>query len=403
MKSLIYWLVLAAVVLFFFTQMSDVKSELAKPEKNEDYYGMELTTDEDTIMGMKLYSLISEYQQNSYTTYPIGFMKSVRLNEGNREKMGRILKNLTGAASDEELGNLLNRASEGKVNDQGTVVGELLVPPKEGVSYDVFKDQMKAAAAIIGPGSSYSVGSLKSEYASQDYEGALDEYHTLVHDDKLSRGVARLFIDYMGIILSVLPMFLCVTRELRDKRAGMSALIFSRKASSFSIIISRFLSVCAMTILPVILLSCIPLYECISYGRVIHASVDYFAFIKYILGILLPEVMVVSALSMLLTQLTDTALAVLVQGVWAFASLFMGVHSIMGGNYGWNLIVRHNTTYNRSGFIADFSQLVWNRGLYALLALVLVFVTIWIFTQKRKGVLDIHGKLFGNRKRKSKA
>ena len=74
-----------------------------------------------------------------------------------------------------------------------------------------------------------------------------------------------------------------------------------------------------------------------------------------------------------------------------------------GGAYGWSLVPRHNTVYNYTGFHENFGQLVANRGLYAAISLLLLVISIFIYTQKRKGRLDIRGKIFGNLKRKHKA
>lgn len=395
MKSPIYWLFVAALVLFILSQMGDAKSELAKPVKGEDYYGQKVATDTDTIMGVKLYELLGEYADNSYAAYPVGFYKEVRLGEADEVKMGRIVETLTGVSAKKEAEALLETVSMEKYSKQAY--------PKGDLTFSVFKEKMDEAADLIGIGSSYGAGSLKSVTVNQDYEGALADYHTMMHEDKVSRGLARLYCDYCGIILSILPMFLIVTGQLRDKRARMTELVYARQASAEVIVTARFLATVILCVLPVLLLSVYPLVQCIGYGRLAGASVDYLAFVRYILGILLPEIMVVTALGMMITQLTDTALAVLVQGVWAFASLFAGISKLHGGDYGWNLIVRHNTVYNRAGFLADLAQLMWNRGLYVLLALLFAALTIRIFNQKRKGVLDIHGTLFGNRKRKLQA
>ena len=64
------------------------------------------------------------------------------------------------------------------------------------------------------------------------YEEAMEEYNSFLYDDKITGGYARLFGDYMGIALGILPVFLVVTRELRDRRAGMEELIYTRTASS---------------------------------------------------------------------------------------------------------------------------------------------------------------------------
>ncbi|MDE6969657.1 MAG: ABC transporter permease, partial [Eubacterium sp.] len=102
-----------------------------------------------------------------------------------------------------------------------------------------------------------------------------------------------------------------------------------------------------------------------------------------------------------LTELTETAVAVLAQGVWWFAAIFGGVQRLKGGMYGWNLVPRHNTQMNWQGFQDGFAQLAANRIFYAVLSLLLVMGTAFIFEQKRKGRLHIRGKILAHRKNKS--
>ena len=80
-----------------------------------------------------------------------------------------------------------------------------------------------------------------------------------------------------------------------------------------------------------------------------------------------------------------------------------GGETMDGGRYGWNLIPRHNTILNYSGYQEGFSQLLSNRILYASLAVIAVSVTAWIYSQKRKGRMNIRGKISANRKSQSNA
>ena len=234
------------------------------------------------------------------------------------------------------------------------------------------------------------------------YEDAMEEYQNLNEKDKITGGYARLFCDYMGIILGILPVFVVVTRELRDKRAKMKELVFVRKASSFTIIMSRYVSMCLMMFLPVLLISFYPLAECVGFAQGKGVNVQYTAFIIYSFGWLLPSILAVTGLGMFLTELTETAAAILVQGAWWFVSIFSGTAFMGGGNYGMNLIPRHNTQFNYLGFKEDFSSLVLNRSFYAALGIALVIAAVMVFEAKRKGKLK-YGKMSGNRKGKHKA
>ena len=114
----------------------------------------------------------------------------------------------------------------------------------------------------------------------------------------------------------------------------MQELIYTRKASSLIIVSSRYLAMLAMLVIPVLALSVIPLMQCVRFGNSAGVSVDMLAFVKYTFGWLVPTIMIVLAVGMFLTELTDTAAAVLVQGAWWFISVFSGVNTLGGGMYG---------------------------------------------------------------------
>ena len=398
-KSLTYWLLVIIMVLFFASQMGQMDMEKA-PEKGLEDYGVKPSKDKNIIMSATLGMLAGEYAEGRYTTYPIGFVKSVTLGKEEEAKVGEILKEATGLDKEE----IEEKIDEFYENSGGIITSRPVLEPLESLSYGRFEEIMQEVDDMLGGGSSYALDSLGDNGSEpKTYDDAVKEYEELVQKDGYTGGYARLFSDYMVIILGILPVFLAVTRELRDRRANMQELIYVRRSSSMTIIASRYLSMVVMILIPVFALSIQPLASCVTYAKTAGISVDYLAFAKYIAGWLLPTVMVVTALGMLLTELTDTALAVLVQGAWWFVSIFMGAKTMDGGRYGWNLIPRHNTILNYSGYQEGFSQLLTNRILYASLAVIAVSVTAWIYSQKRKGRMNIRGKISANRKSQSNA
>lgn len=398
-KSLTYWLLVIIMVLFFASQMGQMDMEKA-PEKGLEDYGVKPSKDKNIIMSATLGMLAGEYAEGRYTTCPIGFVKSVTLGKEEEAKVGEILKEATGLDKEE----IEEKIDEFYENSGGIITSRPVLEPLESLSYGRFEEIMQEVDDMLGGGSSYALDSLGDNGSEpKTYEDAVKEYEELVQKDGYTGGYARLFSDYMVIILGILPVFLAVTRELRDRRANMQELIYVRRSSSMTIIASRYLSMVVMILIPVFALSIQPLASCVTYAKTAGISVDYLAFAKYIAGWLLPTVMVVTALGMLLTELTDTALAVLVQGAWWFVSIFMGAKTMDGGRYGWNLIPRHNTILNYSGYQEGFSQLLTNRILYASLAVIAVSVTAWIYSQKRKGRMNIRGKISANRKSQSNA
>lgn len=400
LKSLIFWLYVACLIFFFNSQMGNSTVLNPPQEGQENYYNYGFKTDitEQDVMETGVGTLAYAYYYDHYVTYPVGYAKNVRISEAEKQEIADIIYDLTGVKADEIEDNIASYFQE---NDIQTT--QYKVPLKDGISYEQFLKDMEQVADILGPGSDYTEDRLWSNVMIPvDYEGAVENYQALTEQDGLTGGYARLFCDYMGIILGILPVFVTATRMLRDKRAQMQELIYSRGASSGMVMGTRYAALVFMHMIPVLILSLLPTISCITAG-IEDVQLDYLAWLKYDLGWLLPMVMIVVAVGMLCTELTETALAVLVQAVWWFMSVMTGASAMNGGRYGWNLIPRHNTELNYAGFAEDFGQLAMNRILYAVLALLLLALTIFIYEKKRKGHLRRRGKIFGNHKRTAEA
>lgn len=402
-KSLIFWLYMLALCLFFFSQMGTITFE-SKPEPGQEgSYGYKLSDRKEDRMSGTLGLLAESWMQDSFTTAPVGFTKKVTLNEEEKEEIASVLTKDTGLST-EEIQNRYDQWEEentAKMPDGSMMFldGNFSLEPKEGLDYEEFMKDMDEVCEILGPGSDFTEDHIRQNaMVEMTYEDALKEYENLVEKDGLTGGYARLFCDYMGIILAILPVFVAATREIRDKRASMQELIYTRKASSYTIIFSRYAAICFGMFLPVLLLSFYPLAECIGFAKGKGIDLHPGAFALYSLGWLLPTILVVTALGMFVTELTQTAAGVLVQAAWWFFSVFSGEDSMGGGNYGMNLIPRHNTELNYSGFHAQFSQLVQNRVFYAVLALALVVGAAMVFEARRKGRWG-NGTLSRGRKR----
>lgn len=229
------------------------------------------------------------------------------------------------------------------------------------------------------------------------YEDAMKEYEDILYNDKISGAYARIFCDYMGIVLAILPMFLGVTRVLRDKRAKASDVIYSKKVSSAVVVLSRYLATVIMVLIPVILLSISPTLQSLYSAAQNGIKGDAFTYLRYIGGWLLPTILITVSASFFLTELTNGPIAILVQGLWWFISIFMG-GDLLVGSVGYNIMPRFNTVGEYGVFKEIFPQLVRNRLFYSGIAILLIIATIVIYHYKRKGALMINGKIFKHRK-----
>ncbi|WP_334077560.1 ABC transporter permease [Paenibacillus sanfengchensis] len=383
-KSIIYFVFIGVIVLFNVTQIGDSvgsdireaqhpseynsKNPLMKPPANTENYGTREAEIPEQVMPAAIDSLVLEYEDNQYVTYPIGFYKNVILSQEEQTKIASILKEITGL---------------------------------EPASYPAFKEKMAEVDDILGGGSKYAPEKLKSfGQAPITYQEKLAEYNTFIQEDQISGAYARLFCDYMGITVSLFSIFVPVAYLSRDRRARMNELLYSRKCSSTRLIITKYIALIVMMLLPFILLSLIPLTQLLGYGMDQHLTVDVWAYLKYMIAWLLPTLMTTTAVGFVLTTLTDTPIAIAVQFLWSYMDLLMTMNRLNGGGYGAELSIRHNSLFNLQEMKDGIQVLVINRVAYVLLSLVLVSVTILIYELKRRGRLNFHGhfrKIFRHR------
>lgn len=396
LRSLVYYIYVIIFVLFLTSQMGAGIAELEKPEKGQDYYGMTVSTQKVDIMERTLSELFMETYHNSFATYPMSFYKQVILNEEKIEEIKGIIEECSGASW-----NVLEQEmiEHYKSYDQSTVkgaiqaAGEYRITVKETLSYEKFCKEMETVCDIVGKGSSYRKEMFDAGVSvPSDYETALLEYNGICEKDKVTGAYMRLFCDYAGIVLAVLPIFLGVTRSLRDKRSQVSEVIYARNVGAGTIMCSRYLANVCMAFLPVVLLSFILQMPWQYQAKTLGVKVDILAFLKYDLMWLLPEIMIVLAVSFLITEVTKNMIAIFIQVFWAIASLFSGV--LLQGNFGLQLVVRWNTLGATELFEQQKVQLYMNRGFYFILSFILIVLTCFVYEKKRREGDSIYGKIF---------
>lgn len=364
---------------------------ITAPKQGEDY-GIQQKEVPELIMPAAFNSLYNEFTANEYIAYPIGFYKNVKLNETDKEKMAENISTLSGVP----------------VNDLLTSANSIEVTLSDDISYEEFKECMKQADDLIGGGSNYSENNLLNySYVAITYEEAVTNYNLIVNEDKFTGAYARLFCDYVGIILSILPVFIAVAICLKDKQAKMNNLIYARKISSFKLILSRYFAVVISVMLPTVILAYIS--NSTVWGQYSGMPLDYLAPLKYAFGWLMPSVMIAAAIGMFFTELTGTPIAIAIQALWWFIDLNAGVGRLRGVHTLFELTPRHNSLGNTQIFLDEFHTLVTNRLIIAGAALLLVAATVIIYEQKRRGKFSGYreikrqGTSLANRKSKSAA
>lgn len=405
-KSILFIGYLAIIVFFYLTQMGS-EDVPQKPEPGQESYGYHYSSEEKVIMETATDSLLQEYGYGVYTTYPIGFYKAVRLNEEKSAQIEELLLKLTGIAK-AEFEEAVQNFKKGLqfVEKDGILVQVQMEPLEfkvsEDITYEEFLGYMKQAEKIIGRGSKYGKTYLGSNArVPVTYEEALHDYNQMLEKDRFSGSYARLFCDYFGILLSIIPVFFVTSRVLKDKHSRAAGVLYGKSASSACIITARYAAICFMLFLPVLLLSFLPLAQAVYAANNAGISADYLAFFKYCTGWLLPSIMVVASLGYFLGEWTEGVFPILVQVIWWFGSILAGASQMIGG-IGLNLVPRFNTLGEYDVFQDNLGPLVRNRIIYTLAALVLLAAIIWLYDCKRKGIYTRNGKISKTHMGKSK-
>lgn len=367
-------------------------------------------------------ALLSEYKNNSYAAYPLGYYKAITLSNEEQKRVLEILSEITGL-TEEQLKDLpedyfpevtgtiisFDAMSVDENGNMNTVMERSASTESEDdkqrhfisqVTYEHFKELMQEMESIIGEnGSQYSLEMMITYFGMSEmtYEEAYEKYNQTINQDKMTGGFARLFCDYMGLELGLYPVFLVVFLWMKDRMGNASELIYSKRISSARLVVSRYLASITMVFIPVLLLSFESLVPLISFGAEKGISVDYFAYVKYMLWWLLPEVMAVCAIGIFFTLLTDSPIAVAIQFLWWMVD--KGVTGLSGDTKAATLMIRHNTLRGYE-IIQDGFQIIWiNRLLMAGIGILFVILSIWVLKFKRKGKInaaDIYHRCFGH-------
>jgi hypothetical protein len=386
LKSLVYYIFIVLFVLDMVGQMSGGEV-IKEPQAGEEIYGVSNTKNPEEIMGYTLRNLVNEVRYNSFATYPMGFYKEVILNETDLAFVTSVAENLAGKTIEElteEEAKYFENLNIAENEMDYAFYASYSVKPKNIIEYDYFKAEMNKISEIIGDGNYYEKERYEaSAVAPMTYEEVMIEFHAICEEDGITDAFMRLFCDYGGINLTLLVIFLGVTRSVRDKRTKVQEVIYAKQISSIKIVLSRYAANVVMAFIPVILLAFIMQASYLYQAQTLGVTPHYFAFLFYSVMWLLPTILVVLAVSFFITELLNGIIAIIFQVFWALASLMSSV--TLAGNFGLKLIPRWNLFGGTLDYIAIKNELYFNRIFYVVLSIVTLILCIIIYDYKRKG------------------
>lgn len=402
LRSLVYYIYVVIFMLFMASQMggSEGIEQMQEPEPGQEYYGLGYSMNPEDIMEHAVENLFEETYRNRYNTYPFGFIKVVTLNEEELGKVKAELEACTGNSFEELVERYVdyweNADTGNSYEEYRRVQMEWHIPLRMDYTYEEFEGMMERVTEVVGKGCMYESSYKVSATKELDYEDAMSDYLDLREKDRVTGAAMRLFCDYAGIILAVLPIFIGVSACMRDKRAKAAEVIYAKPTSGAVLILSRYLANVFMLFVPVVV--CAWLMQMPYYYKAVQLKMaaDSMAFFAYSFVWLLPGIMITLAVAFLLTELTDNIFTIPVQLAWGLGSIFSG--DTLRGNFQWKLVARWNEFGGYSRYAAEKQQLYLNRGFYALLAIVCVGATIFVYEKKRKEGVTFYGKIWKNRR-----
>lgn len=401
--SLTFVMYVAVVFAMYSTQYGGDTEPLVQPREGMNDYGTIAKEVPEILMPKAIEGLVNEYLSGSFTAYPIGFYKNVKLNEKKSRELCDIIYELSGITKEQlDSFDYYKEGSMELAPDGFGGFAPVFMPPTlpeinipEELSYERFRELMRQADKIIGGGSNYSDDYIVGTFSRipMTYEDALDEYNKIIYEEKISPAYARLFCDYSCIDLAIMPVFVAAALAGKDRKSRIEQLIYSRKISSARLVLTRFAALIAVMLIPVI---CTVIHAQVGlYGLYDGYEIDMLAFAKYSAMWLLPNILMAAVVGMLLTEIFSPIIAIFVQGAWWFGGIFASAGGLTGNITSFVLVPRHNSLYGADLFAETFRQFTFNRIFYTVLAFALLAVTVIVYEIKRRGGFN---GLFGNGK-----
>lgn len=383
LKSLTYWLAILFIGVFLFTQLGSDFVSLKQPEPGQSDYGMGRTTNKKDIQQQTIFSLLQQYNNESYNTYPFGFLKEVKPSKSDQKTIRQILERATGSSIG-ELNQAQSQTANGNIQIDPIALAAKL-PIAKDYSYKTFERDMEKVEDLIGGGSDFAKDTYLNQSTKQlTYKEASKNFQTTLNKDHVSGAFARMTCDYLGIILALVPVFVAATVVIRDKRAQSQLVVNSKRISTFKLHGTRFLSTVLLILLPVMILSLLPAIQSIYVAQKYQHAGDLLLFYQYIIGWTLPTIVAVVGISFLITTVFNGLVSVLFQLVFWLLSIMVNGRRIIG-SIGFNLIPRFNNVGSREVFESIFSELMVNRVFWLALGLICFLISCVIFDLKRKG------------------
>lgn len=385
---------------------------------------------QENMMAGAAARLLDSYHNNAYEYYPFGYVKTKTMSKEGQRMILSYLEELTGMSEETINGTAVEDGAEdfhisgggafvfepgqGSMNENGQYVIEPgdwkyiqnnaditdISPNPESsfvkVSFGRFQEIMGEVDAMIGRNSYFGKEMLELYYCGNDMEKSPitgQQHREFYEGDHVTGAFARYYCDSISLVVLGLPALVVIELMMKDKNRKMQALVYQRTVSGIRLVCTRFAASVCMVMLPVLIFPIKSLVTLVRSCMKAGVQPDVFAFVKYSLLWILPTILLVMAIGLFMTVLTENYAGILCVGLlWLAGRPSIG--KIAGGNYDlFDLIIRHNTLKGYGRMMESFRILVLNRAVISGMAFLLVALSVVVYEARRKGV-----GIFENRK-----
>lgn len=382
--SLTFVAFLFVAFAFYFSQFqSNVNQRVAEIQHEENYhpsnilmepkpgssdYGTSAQIEKGSVVKNSLTSLVDEYNDNTFQTYPFIFIKNIHLNESKKMKIAHIFFKMTGSSLNSFNVRTANWKMIYQMND-----------------YSTFEKHMKTINQLIGGNSIYKPSKLHQfqDGKKLNYLEARHDYFQRIKVEKIGPSFARLFSDYFGIIILVFSIFPLTIYFSKEFRENCNDIIDLKTIPTWQYLGIKLLAASGVLYLITLGFSIFPAIQMNMVGRLLNLEVANFAFVKSVTIFVLPTILFISSFVLLCVQLVKPVISMIIEII--FSVLIVATTDISGYST-WSPLIRMNTYDQWKLFLQLKNTIYINRVSYVFVSIILFGLAVIIRSYRKRGV-----------------
>lgn len=223
-------------------------------------------------------------------------------------------------------------------------------------------------------------------FQGKKYKDALRDFN-LAYKHGISSGYARLALDNLGIIISLIAIIYSFMSYTEEKRAQINGYIYTGSISSARFVLYKYLA----NVVPLMLLSlAYILFEAVcfmywNYSFNYGYSISIVPFLIQMPITIFPSILIVTAISHLLGILLQSGTAVI---IIQFVLFFLSFGGMLGGGFNLNVFVRYYYFDDYNFYQEHYGNILVNRIIMVIFSIILTGCVAILFDYRRE-----HGQL----------